>query len=439
VWVGTRGSDAKPLVSLTGSLHVYSAIDPFTTSDGKLGITLEQLQGRRPDLDLYDFDLDSSLANRRFWRSVSSAIREPSLVVPYRPSYRLSSVVDKRRDSVRYLGLSRSSHASFESKTWVERQLAACGIPTIPSLYVCHRHQSRIRELLKNGPVVIRENTSSGGTGVHLIQHESELSSLPAPVFTRPVAVSPYIRSAIPVNAAGCVFPDGQTTLHPPSVQLIGIPGCSERSFGYCGNDFGAVQELDQTQLRAFETIILRVGRWLRSNGYIGAFGVDGLVDGGTVILAEVNPRFQGSSRLSAEICDQLDVPNIHLDHMAAFLGLSPMPGLSLREFCSQQPSLAQLVCHRGQRSGSYGPSHSPEPLSSGLSSRLPELVDLLPSTGIRVDVGAICCRLTVPRAVTSSGTSLFPWEARLVRTATWRLTTPGSSRLESTPTTLPG
>ena len=92
------------------------------------------------------------------------------------------------------------------------------------------------------------------------------------------LAASRYLDPHIPLNINACVFQDGTVTLHGPSVQLIGIPDLTRRTFGYCGNDFGAIRHLDPRFVKEFEKMVLKVGGWLWSQGYLGAFGVDALV-----------------------------------------------------------------------------------------------------------------------------------------------------------------
>ena len=92
---------------------------------------------------------------------------------------------------------------------------------------------------------------------------------------------------------------------------MIGIPGSTLNTFGYCGNDFTRIRELDVTVLQALQEMTIRAGRWLSSMGYVGAFGVDALLHEGEVFLTEVNPRYQGSSLLSSHLDAALDRPDV--------------------------------------------------------------------------------------------------------------------------------
>ena len=82
------------------------------------------------------------------------------------------------------------------------------------------------------------------------------------------------------MNVDGCIFRDGTIHIRHPSLQLIGIPSCTNRSFGYCGNDFAfaVANVLGEKGLSELETITQHTGEWLYTQGYIGAFGVDAML-----------------------------------------------------------------------------------------------------------------------------------------------------------------
>lgn len=180
---------------------------------------------------------------------------------------------------------------------------------------------------------MVRPSRTSGGTGLeriddaHGLRHY--LSTHPATY----VGVAPYISDALPVNVGAVVWQDG-LTLHPASVQLIGIPGLTARAFGYCGNDFGAVGTLARHQLDAIEDAVMKIGGWLRRYGYRGAFGVDFLMpENGAPLFMEVNPRFQGSTHASSQMSVEMSESCVMLDHVAAFLGMAAPRSLGLRDY----------------------------------------------------------------------------------------------------------
>lgn len=224
------------------------------------------------------------------------------------------------------------------------------------------------------------------------------------------MAIAPFL-SGVPINFSGCVFADGTVRLHPASVQLIGIPSCTTRAFGYCGNDFGQLPErFGKATLDRIDSLGRRVGAWLYQERYLGAFGVDAIVADGEVLFTEVNPRLQGSSAVSALIARQLGSSDLFLDHLAASLGLAPVgSGFSIGEWAALQPAISHVVPH----------NVSPAPLARG--SEPPTVpaggsISQLAARGLPVDPGGALCCATLPRSVTESGFELHADVETLVR-----------------------
>jgi hypothetical protein len=213
--------------------------------------------------------------------------------------------------------------------------------------------------------------------------------------------VAPYFDPNIALNINACVFPDGNVTLHAPSVQLIGIACCTSRRFGYCGNDFARIRHLERGILDSLEVIALRVGKWLHSKGYLGAFGVDAMVHEGQVYLTEVNPRFQGSSAVAARLAAGMDLPDIFNDHMAAFLGLDAPQPTHVRDLAREQDSVAQIVCYNSR----------PIPVVRRSSESLDEdplKPELLPAPELEVEPEGTLFKVVVEGPVTRDGHSLL-------------------------------
>jgi hypothetical protein len=145
---------------------------------------------------------------------------------------------------------------------------------------------------------------------------------------------------------------------------------------------------------------VVDAGRWLAAKGYLGAFGVDALLAGDHVYLTEINPRFQGSSALSAWLDGELRRPDLFLCHMAAWLGVEAPPGPPLRELVAAQPPAAQVVAH----------NTAGRPLHAALDPHPPESryrFQLLPIPGTTVTPEAVLCKAVVPHGVTTDGMSV--------------------------------
>lgn len=399
VWFGIRGEDAIPLAALPqfGACYAVTARAPVLSLHENR--TLELDRRERVDLDTYDIDEDDADDVLALRQSLLATLARPCVLLPYRPSRFLSSLHFANLDTCAHAGMFHESQRAFDYKPWVESQLAARGIPTVPWTYVADENRFSVVRQLDTGPVVLRASRSTGGVGIVLAQ-QAEHVDLDWPWRRESlVSVAPYFAKARPLNATGCVFDDGTVTVHPLSMQLVGVPAATGRPyFGYCGNDFGAARHLAPLVLDRVQAVIEGVGRWLHQKAYRGVFGVDLLVDeDDTVMLTEVNPRFQGSTLLSAEIAARLGEPDIYVDHLAAFLGVSPASGRrTVRDWADDQPTVAQIVCHNLETVPvAY------EPTDEGLTLGR---VDLLPPEGVAVLPAAVTGRVVLSRTVTDSG-----------------------------------
>lgn len=345
VYFGTRGADAESLLRLSSFKSMFSLIAPLDASSVH-EISLEIETGTRIELDTYSLDLDDRPVLVELRRQLLSLFDRPSAVLPYRPCGFLSSAWFPRSDRTLYLGLFHEAQACFEHKPWVESQLARAGVRVLPWRYCADSDQPLIAEWVDRQPLVLRTNRSDGGTGVRLLEDAVALETQWPAHADGFLAAAPYFEGAVPLNINACVFDDATVTLHGPSLQIIGVPALTRRPFGYCGNDFARVVELGDACLDEFERMTQRTGRWLHEKGYRGAFGIDALLHDGGLYLTEINPRFQGSSRLAARLDAQMGRVDLFLQHAAALLHLAPPLPTPLSEIARGQPQLSHLIVH---------------------------------------------------------------------------------------------
>jgi hypothetical protein len=345
VYIGPRGEDSYPLVSLGNLGSVVSLIAP--AGSGVFESCLERLSGERLDLNSYAHDEDLSAAAARHREALFSRFVRPTALLPYQSSRLFSCAWVTSLDMVLPLGLYHEKQACFDAKPWVELELRRLGVKSISWSYVRSLLTPSILRSLEEGPLVIRSPRSWGGINVSIVHTPRELSELEAFLPDEGYfCISPWIESSISVNVNACVFPGGETSIHGGSLQLLGIGLCTTRPLGYVGNDFGAIATLPTTALANLDAMTRRVGMWMASQGFLGAFGLDALVCDEDVLFVEVNPRFQGSSAVAARIDEQLSRSNQYFEHAAAFLGLDPPDGMSLRELVRRQSALAQVVVY---------------------------------------------------------------------------------------------
>jgi hypothetical protein len=393
LWFGVRGADAAPLAALPQFRGAFSIIAPLGTGFAH-DECLETLSGERVDLDTYDIDADRSAHLETLRRSLYDALRDPTGLVVYRPSRFLSSVYFPRMEQTLNLGMFHERQAPFEHKPWVETELRAIGVPTLPWRYYPDHDRGALRAAVEKGPLVIRASRSDGGAGIVLVDTPEDIEQIAPRHDDSFLAACPYLPDATPLNVNACVFPNGEAALHAASIQIIGHPDLTTRRFGYCGNDFAAVRNLPHSTVVALEGHVRTLAKWLSDQGFRGAFGVDALLDeAGGLYIVEINPRFQGSSWAAADIDRSLDRPDMYLNHVAAFLGLPAPADVPLTALIGQQPLLSLIVYHNC----SGCPQSSPSLLTTG---PLLHTMDLLPMPGTRVASDAALARALVSSSV---------------------------------------
>jgi Predicted ATP-dependent carboligase related to biotin carboxylase len=348
IWFGVRGKDANPLHCFEEFNTCFSIIAPSTVP-GVKNHCLESLTGLRVNVDRYDIDMDASPAASEMKNALCASMNKPCVLVPYRPLSVIDAAYFPRASTATYLGLFRDFQRPFDHKIWVESQLRRNGVQTIPWSYLSTRNNPRekLAFALGHGPLVLRLNNSSGGAGLRIVHNADELDQHLAWICEDAeeyFAYAPYLHPSIPLSISACAFPNGQTTVHPFSVQIIGDPELSPYPLGFCGSDFGAVRNLSGAEVEELESMTRQIGKWLASSGFIGAFGIDALLYQGKLYLTEVNPRFLGSSLLSAEIDQAEGLPDIFLSHMAAFLGHPAPKRPTLRStYAGQRPCIQRI------------------------------------------------------------------------------------------------
>lgn len=403
VWAGLRGDDVEPLTDLPELAGAFSIYSEYGRRGSVSSLAYESITGVRVDPETWDIDehLDEE-APQQFRTALLRALARRSVLVPYRPSQFLSSIQFARSELCEPLGVAGVLQSALEHKPWVETALK--GIPRIPWKYIADEEQLSATTLFDGQPVVLRRSRTSGGEGITRVDDADELASSWSHGNESFLAVGPFVEG-IPVNIGAVVWESG-TTLHHASVQLIGVPGLVTREFGYCGNDFGAVRELDPAVIDEIESSTRTIGDWLRRHGFLGAFGVDFLVHEGRALFTEVNPRFQGSTHASAQLDIEAGESCLLLEHVAAWLRVPAPPSRSLRAIVEDTPDFAHFVAHWD------GPASRLDVRQLTTRARaLPGTVrvELLPDREIVCEPGSAILRWTGRDRITSDGYSLYP------------------------------
>lgn len=405
-WFGTRGDDARSLSDLPQFSGSFTILNRYTRQPLPAALAYEDLTGVRVDLD--DWDIDNHLFDEPtldFRRAMLRAMSAPHAIIPYRPCNFLSALEFSRKDKTLSLGMFAGQQRTFEHKPWVETALTRRGIPTLNWHYIADEDQLDAGSLLADGPIVVRPSRGSGGSGMSQVATAEQLDEKWPEGEEFFASVSAYLPDCLPLNVGAVVWDDG-VTIHPLSIQLIGIPSCVDRPFGHCGNDFALPKALDSDILTQVDTITRGAAEWLREQGYRGAFGIDFMLDNGRLLVTEINPRFQGSTRTSCMLSVSLDLPCLLLDHIAAMLHLSaPDDRPSIHDLVSGIEPVTNLVIHN---TAGRSVDTDLQPLSLAIREIAPQRrMEVMLAKGTACDPGAIVTCVALPQGVTQTGYSI--------------------------------
>lgn len=406
VWFGTRGDDISVAADIPQFGAAYSIIGTCQLRTTFHTGSYEDLAGFRPDLDEFDIDAEpESEAMTSLRRTLLGILANPSALFTYRPSTFISAICFARQDRCQYLGMFKDHQSAFEHKPWVESSIAPLGLARVPWTYAAVEDLPDVLRLLKRGPVMLRRSRSSGGVGLTRVDEPAQLLTLWPAEAGAYVSVAPFISGGVPVNVGGVVWRDG-VTVHHASVQLIGVEGCTNRPFGYCGNDFGAIRNVEPKTLDQIDANVQAIGAWLGSMGFRGAFGVDFLVKDDVPLFVEVNPRFQGSTAASCRLSVEQEESCLITEHLAANFGLPAPAGVSLRVQRDRSGLLSQLVIHRPD--GIPDDDLAVTALTDMISRDVPgAFIDVVARPDLTIGPAATCARVMVRDRITSTGFDL--------------------------------
>ncbi len=403
LWLGLRGADAASLLQIPQFSKVFSIIAPLEANPAISETCLESLQKKRVDPHTYSPDEDHSKEAVRLHNLLCSELSKPSAVLAYRPDKLFSKAYFSNAENVEYFGLLNERQTAFEHKPWVESELKKIGVRTIPWKHYGLHNLPEASQLIAQMPFIVRSDEVSigGGGNMSIIRAKNKINSLLTLDYDSLLSISPYLYPNVPLNVNACLFQDGSISLHGPSIQLIGIESCTRYVLGYCGNDFSRIRDLDAGILDELEEMVIHVGKWLASVGYLGVFGVDAIEYKGHVYFSEINPRFQNSSVIAAQLDQELDLPDMYLNQIAAFAGLSAPPHIPLKELAKQQKGVSQIICN----------SQYPQPVfckDTPDKKREDSGCLLLPASDVETVPEGMLFKLLVDGTVTENGQSLL-------------------------------
>lgn len=410
IWIGYHGLDVAPLRSLPQFSHCYSYGVP--AGDDRIeDVSIEQRFGVRR---LNQTSWGNTLAFQAICETLLPACEVPSVIAAFIP-LPFFEFIQQERPAARYLGTPWEQFQLLNTKVHVEEQLRRVASDSLKfidwrTLPVGSSRADLVRAEVRRRSIVLRASFAQAGLGHELIQDEDDLAASRL-LDNESLSLGPYLKDHLPLAVGGCVFPDGEATLHLPSIQLTGLPHCSTSPFGYCGNDFGAIKQLDRRVLDELELVARTVARWLHTQGYIGAFGIDAMLYDGQLLYTELNPRFLGSTWHVSRMEAQMGIPDMVQDHLMAWLGIASHRSPPLTELVAAQPSRSHVVvCNRDEERASVLADQLALPDGVG--------IEMVPAAHVLVDPADPMFTLVFDRSVTEDGHSLDPEVAAVVESA---------------------
>jgi ATP-grasp domain len=323
-WVGQRGIDAF-------AMRDFVSVDAVFCCDfgeayeslwkQKSLFSVEKDLGRRENWGNQDLEMLWEEPTRGRIETYISEVKAPINTVCYR-----SLKVLEKDNRFRVLAPPLRLKDLFDDKVRQLELFSRLGIKT-PNTFVCPLNETSFAKAgdIFDGPFVIQPPVGSSGDNTYFVNNASDfewVKNIIEP--SQCVKLSKYL--PVPSLNGHCVVLKTHSGLYSiaacPSVQIVGIPGCTSRAEVYCGNDFSAAGSVPESIREEICTIMEKTGIFMGANGFLGLFGMDFLLNGDEVLAMEINPRFQGSTMLLSLLqADRGEVPLTAL-HVMQFMGL---------------------------------------------------------------------------------------------------------------------
>lgn len=323
-WVGQRGIDAFSVLDFI-PVDAGFCCD-FGEAYSRLWaaeslFSVERDRGKRENWGNLDLEKLWEAPTRKRIETYIDGVNTPINTV----CYRSLEVLEKDR-RFRVLAPPLRLKDLFDDKLRQLELFSKLGVKT-PATFVCRLDETTFVKAgdVLDGPFVVQPPVGSSGENTYFVNDEADFDRV-RDVFgsDQRVKLSKYL--PVPSLNGHCIVLRTREGLRSiavcPSVQVVGIPGCTSRAEIYCGNDFSAAGMVSKSIREEICTIMEKIGLFMGSKGFLGLFGMDFLLYGDQVLALEINPRFQGSTMLLSLLqADRGEVPLAAL-HVMQFMGL---------------------------------------------------------------------------------------------------------------------
>lgn len=348
-WIGQRGVDCiglHRLVPIKGVICCDFGLDS-TQIASEVGAEIYSLEkDGAPRKGWSNYSIDEALDRFAVSPHVKSLFESECVAIAYRASPRLESWAKRALGKLIIAAPPAAIVSEFDDKFLCYDALLTAGV-AVPKGRIIDPTKSSYRDLSQEfGPrLVLKRQLGASGSGTCFASSDQDYAEACMLMQTSQMLVTEFVEG--PSLNIHAVVGANDVLVSAPSVQLVGIPYCTDRDAVYCGNDFSAVQQISETTRARISEETKKIAELMRQQGYRGIFGVDFIGTDERVVALDVNPRFQGSSSLLTQAEINAGIIPTSLYHLLQFVGGLPEPIQGIRDDSSSTSlSGSQLILH---------------------------------------------------------------------------------------------
>ncbi len=248
------------------------------------------------------------LADQKTIQYIQSRFNGKSVAILIKkPTKKIEEVCDTHGWKI--IGNRTELSSNFENKIFFRKLLKQLSIPSpqheaLTVDQILHTSYSKLSQRLGSNLVFqFSQSRKHGGLQTIFVKNHDEYEQLLSAIkhsesSDSKIIVTEFI-AGDPTSMLGCVTRYGILTGH-PQLQIIDCPVTTNMEWGkgqFCGHDWSTASEKYSEATSFMEKIVVQIGEYLQSRGYLGIFGIDFIYDQKKkrIFPLECNARYTGS------------------------------------------------------------------------------------------------------------------------------------------------
>ncbi len=239
----------------------------------------------------------------------------------FKISANFEEIVKEKFPKAIILNTSSKLNKLFENKLSQYEILNKAGIPFAKTIISTLEDISYLKLKFKLGRhFVVQFNRGHTGSGTFFIENKEDFQKLQNLFPKRIARISKFIQAhTYTLNA---VVAKKETFIGGLSYQITGVPELTEKKGGTVGNDFYFREGINNEVVSDIIKLVEKIGDVLRTNGYLGMFGLDFMVDNKKIYVIEINARQPASIPFYTKLQLKQDEIPLSLLHITEFLDI---------------------------------------------------------------------------------------------------------------------